>query len=689
MSETSVVFPPSAGFVRNANVQGMDAYRALYDRAAENPEAFWSALADSELAWFEKPTTTLEWNPPFAKWFAGGKINASYNCLDRHLETQPDKVAFYFEGEPGDSATITYRELHARVCRFANVLKSRGYKSGDRSVIYMPMIPELPVAMLACARLGIMHSVVFGGFSAEALKARIQDLGASLVITADGGWRRGKEVKLKTAVDEALLECPAVRDSIVYARTKTGVQMKEGRDHWWHDLEKGMSDECDAVPLDAEHPLFALYTSGTTGKPKGILHTTAGYLLQAKMTMHWIFDIKDATNGPTSTGLNPDRQGGDSPVTPSAFTNPAPNRDRKGAVTNLANPNPDVYWCSADIGWVTGHTYVVYGPLAAGATSVIYEGAPDHPQWDRWWHIISKYKVSIFYTSPTAIRALVKQGEAWPNNHDLLSLRLLGSVGEPINPAAWEWYHRVIGHDRCPIVDTWWQTETGAIMIAPMPGAVALKPGSGTLPLPGVIADIVDFEGNPVGPDKEGFLIIRKPWPSMIRTIWGDPDRYKEQYWSRFPGIYFTGDAARRDADGYFWVLGRVDDVMNVSGHRLSTMEVESALVRHPAVAEAAVVGKPHEITGQAVCAFVTLKKGDFNHETLGKELRNWVAHEIGAFARPEEIRFAEALPKTRSGKIMRRLLREIVTSHTVAGDVTTLEDLSVVQALSAQHDDD
>ncbi len=645
MSEHRAIFPPSADFVAKANVQGMDQYRALYDRAAADPEAFWSELAESELAWFERPTQTLEWNPPFAKWFVGGKTNASYNCLDRHLEKNADKVAYYFEGEPGDKQVITYRQLHAMVCRFANVLRSRGYKAGDRSVIYMPMIPELPVAMLACARLGIMHSVVFGGFSAEALKARIQDLGATVVITADGGWRRGKEVKLKTAVDDALTECPGVRDVIVYRRTGTGTEMQAGRDHWWHELISGVSTECEAVALDSEHPLFALYTSGTTGKPKGILHTTAGYLLQVTMTMRWVFDLKP--NG------------------------------------------SDVYWCSADIGWVTGHSYIVYGPLSAGATSILYEGAPDHPQWDRWWQIIANYKASVFYTSPTAIRALVRQGEAWPNAYDLSSLRLLGSVGEPINPAAWEWYHRVIGKDRCPIVDTWWQTETGSILISPMPGAVPLKPGSGTVPMPGVIADIVDFQGNPVGPEQEGFLIVRKPWPSMIRTIWGDAERFKEQYWSRFPGVYFTGDAARRDADGYFWVLGRVDDVMNVSGHRLSTMEVESALVRHPAVAEAAVVGKPHEITGQAVCAFVTLKKGEWNHEVLGKELRTWVAHEIGAFARPEEIRFADALPKTRSGKIMRRLLREIVTSNTVAGDVTTLEDMNVVQKLSAQHDED
>jgi acetyl-CoA synthetase len=507
----------------------------------------------------------------------------------------------------------------------------------------MPMVPELPIAMLACARLGIIHSVVFGGFSAEALKARIQDLGASLVITADGGFRRGKEVKLKPAVDEALPECPSIRDVIVYRRTGSDTPMQAGRDHWWHDLDESATEDCPAVHLDSEHPLFVLYTSGTTGKPKGILHTTGGYLTQLTATMKWIFDIRDE----------------------------------------------DTYWCSADIGWVTGHSYIVYGPLSVGATTVMYEGSLDFPQVDRWWGLIEKYRVNIFYTSPTAIRALIRQGEHWPDGHDLSSLRLLGSVGEPINPAAWEWYHRVIGKGRCPIVDTWWQTETGSIMIAPMPGAVPLKPGSGTLPMPGVIVDVVDFSGNPVGADREGFLIIKQPWPSMIRNIWGDPERFKEQYWSRVPGAYFTGDAARRDSDGYYWVLGRVDDVMNVSGHRLSTMEVESALVHHPAVAEAAVVGKPHEITGQAVCCFVTLKKGDYNHEELGKELRQWVAHEIGSFARPEEIRFTDSLPKTRSGKIMRRLLREIVTSNTVTGDVTTLEDLGVVTRLAAQQDED
>jgi acetyl-CoA synthetase len=643
------VYPPSEDFVRKAHVQGMKGYLDLYRRAEQDPEEFWGEIAERELHWFEKWSKVLEWNPPFVRWFAGANLNVSYNCLDRHLTTpRKNKVAILWEGEPMqgnkcEQRALTYQELHRLVVRFASVLQSRGYKAGDRAIIYMPMIPELPIAMLACTRLGIIHSVVFGGFSAEALKARIQDLGATLVITADGGFRRGKEVKLKTTVDEALEECPGVRDSIIYRRTGSDTPMKAGRDLWWHELDENATENCPAVPLDSEHPLFVLYTSGTTGKPKGILHTTGGYLTHVTATMKWVFDLKEE----------------------------------------------DTYWCSADIGWVTGHSYIVYGPLAAGATSVIYEGAPDYPQFDRWWRIIEKYRISILYTSPTAIRALIRQGEHWPNSHDLSSLRLLGSVGEPINPAAWEWYNRVIGKGRCPIVDTWWQTETGGILIAPMPGAVPAKPGSGTLPMPGIIPDIVDLKGFEVGTDQEGFLILRRPWPGMIRGIWGDPERYKEQYWSRVPGAYFTGDAARRDADGYYWVLGRVDDVMNVSGHRLSTMEIESALVRHPAVAEAAVVGKPHEITGQAVCCFVTLKKGEHDHEKLGKDLRQWVAHEIGAFARPEEIRFTDALPKTRSGKIMRRLLREIVTNNTVAGDVTTLEDMNVITKLATQHDED
>ena len=636
-------YPPSREFASRAHVRDLARHAELSAQARQRPEEFWSELAAAELHWFQPWSHAFEWHPPFVKWFTGGKINASFNCLDRHLDgPRRNKPAIVWEGEPGDERTLTYAELHQEVCRFANVLKGLGLKAGDRAILYMPMVPELAVAMLACARLGITHSVVFGGFSAEALKARIEDLGAAAVITADGGWRRGKAVPLKAAVDEALAGLD-VKDVIVLRRTGEPVEMRPGRDRWWHELQDSAGGECPAEPLDSEHPLYVLYTSGTTGKPKGILHTTGGYLLQTTLTMKWVFDLREE----------------------------------------------DVYWCTADIGWVTGHSYVVYGPLSAGATVVMYEGAPDYPKFDRWWSIVERRRVSIFYTSPTAIRALLRQGDQWPEAHDLSSLRLLGSVGEPINPAAWEWYYRVIGKERCPIVDTWWQTETGAVLISAMPGAVPLKPGSATLPLPGILAEVVDFDGKPVPRGEKGFLVIRRPWPSMMRTILNDPRRYEDTYWRRVPGVYFTGDAARQDEEGYFWILGRVDDVINVSGHRLSTMEVESALVRHPAVAEAAVVGRPDEVTGQAVCAFVTLKAGGPDHDGLASELRRWVSHEIGGFAKPAEIRFTEALPKTRSGKIMRRLLREIVTSHTVTGDVTTLEDLSVVNRLAAQHDEE
>jgi acetyl-CoA synthetase len=647
------IYPPGSEFVSRAQVQGMDGYRELYEKARTDPAKFWGELAHTELTWFKPFAQALEWNPPFAKWFGGGTLNACYNCVDRHLKTpRRTKAALVWEGEPGDQRTLSYEELHHLINRFCTVLKRLGLKTGDRAVIYMPMVPELPIAMLACARLGVAHSVVFAGFSAEALKTRIMDLDARVVITADGGWRRGKEVRLKSAVDEAVDGMPGVKNVVVYKRIGYDIPMKSERDRWWHELDAELDQDpkmtaqaaqCEAQDVDAEHPLFVLYTSGTTGKPKGILHTTAGYLLQTLMTMKWVFDLRE----------------------------------------------DDIYWCTADAGWVTGHSYLVYGPLAAGATVMMYEGAPDYPAFDRLWQIVEKHKVTLFYTSPTAIRALIRQGERWPEAHDLGSLRLLGSVGEPINPAAWDWYYKVIGKERCPIVDTWWQTETGAIMIAPLPGAVALKPGSATLPLPGVVADIVDGNGIPVANDREGYLVIRQPWPSMTRGIWGDEKRFQEQYWSRVPGAYFTGDAARRDNDGYYWILGRVDDVMNVSGHRLSTMEIESSLVRHPAVAEAAVVGKPHEITGQAVCAFVTLKEGDRDLAALREELRQWVGREIGPFAKPEEIRFSDALPKTRSGKIMRRLLRDIVTNNAVSGDVTTLEDLTVVSRLAAHHDEE
>ena len=639
------LYHPSEEFVARANVPAGDAHRDLVNRAEADPEAFWGDFAARELHWFRQWDRVLDASDaPFYKWFTGGRTNMAYNCLDRHCETwRKNRAAIVWEGEPGDRRVLTYQELLRSVQRFANVLKAQGFKAGDRAIIYMPMVPELPVAMLACARLGIIHSVVFAGFSSEALKTRILDLDATIVITADAGWRRGKTVPLKQAVDDALEECPRVGSVIVYRRTGAAISMQEGRDAWWHDLDASVGNDCPAEELDAEHPLYVLYTSGTTGKPKGIVHTTGGYQVQVSTAMRWVFDIKDE----------------------------------------------DTYWCAADVGWVTGHSYIVYGPLLVGTTTVMYEGAPDFPAPDRLWSIVDRYKVSILYTSPTAIRAFIKFGEDHPKKHDLTSLRLLGSVGEPINPSAWEWYHRVIGGERCPIVDTWWQTETGSIMISPVPGSTPLKPGSGTFPLPGIAADVVDMEGNSVPPGGEGYLVVRKPWPSMFRTLWGDPDRFRDTYWSQIPGLYFVGDAARRDEDGYIWVLGRVDDVMNVSGHRLSTAELESVLVRHEAVAEAAVVGMPDDLTGQAVIAFVTPIQGYVASDELAADLRDWVAQQIGKFARPKQIRFSDALPKTRSGKIMRRLLREIVTTQTVSGDITTLEDLSVIDRLGAQQDED
>jgi acetyl-CoA synthetase len=629
-------FEPPAEFSRNAHIKSLEEYEKIYKHAAENPEDFWAGIA-KELHWFKPWTKVLEWDAPWAKWFVGAETNISYNCLDRHvLNGKRHKAAFIWEGEPGDVRTLTYQQLWLETQKFANVLKSLGVQKGDRVAIYMGMVPELPVAMLACARIGATHSVIFGGFSANALVDRITDQQAVAVITQDGSWRRGNEVKLKPAVDEALEKCPTVKNVIVYKRTGSAVDMKGGRDHWWHDLMAKASDQCPAESLDAEHPLYILYTSGTTGKPKGIVHTTGGYSVGTYLTTKWVFDLKD----------------------------------------------DDTFWCTADIGWVTGHSYIVYGPLQNGATTVMYEGAPNFPDMDRFWALVAKHKVTVFYTAPTAIRTFMKWGAEFPNRHDMSSLRLLGSVGEPINPEAWMWYREVIGKERCPIVDTWWQTETGAIMISPLPGAIATKPGSATRPLPGIIAEVVTRMGEKVPLGSGGFLIIKKPWPSMMRTIYGDAERYKNQYWSDIPGVYFTGDGAREDKDGYFWIMGRVDDVLNVSGHRLSTMEIESALVAHPKVAEAAVVGRPDEMKGQAVSAFVTLESGSKPSPELKEELRAWVAKEIGSMAKPDDIRFTDSLPKTRSGKIMRRLLRELAAGGDVKGDTTTLEDLSVIAKL-------
>jgi acetyl-CoA synthetase len=635
------VFKPSKEFSRKAHVGSMAQYERLYRASVRDPEKFWARIA-SELVWFKQWKRVLRWKRPHAEWFVGGRTNISYNCLDRHLSThRKNKAALVWEGEPGQLRTLTYQQLHREVSKFANALRSLGIKKGDRVVIYMGMVPELAVALLACARIGATHSVVFGGFSAEALRDRINDAGAVALVTQDGAFRRGNEIPLKTWADDALRETPTVRSVVVYRRTGTAIAMQQGRDHWWHDLMSTAPAECKAEPLDSEHPLFTLYTSGTTGKPKGVVHTTGGYMTYVYLTTKYVFDLHDE----------------------------------------------DTYWCTADVGWVTGHSYVVYGPLLNGATTFIYEGAPNHPDPGRFWDIIERHRINILYTAPTAIRAFIKWGDQWPAKHDLSSLRLLGTVGEPINPEAWIWYHRTIGKGRCPIVDTWWQTETGGIMITPLPGATPTKPGTATRPFFGIVPDVVDRSGKSVGVDAGGYLVVRQPWPSMLRTIWGDDERYRRQYWSEIDGVYFAGDGSRRDRNGYFWIMGRVDDVINVAGHRLGTMEVESALVSHPKVAEAAVVGRPDDLKGQAIVAFVTLEGSQTPTDPLKEELRQHVAREIGALAKPDDIRFTDTLPKTRSGKIMRRLLREIAAGDIVRGDVTTLEDFSVLERLRAEEE--
>jgi acetyl-CoA synthetase len=622
-------FPPPPAFTAQANAQP-----GIYEEAERDYQQFWKSWAD-KLEWSAPYDTILEWNEPFAKWFVGGKLNASVNALDRHVAAgKGDRVAFYYEGEPGDRWEITYAELLRDVSRFANGLRALGIGKGDRVAIYMPMIPELPVAMLACARIGAAHSVIFGGFAADAIIDRVNDAACVAIITADAGWRRGKKVPLKATVDEALARTPSVRHAIVAKRIGDPVPMQAGRDVWWDDAIAGQPDVCEPEAMDAEDLLFLLYTSGTTAKPKGIKHTTGGYLTGVTATHKLVFDLKD----------------------------------------------DDIYWCAADIGWVTGHSYIVYGPLCNGATSVIYEGTPDWPDKDRIWEIIERYKVSILYTAPTLIRTFMKWGTEYLERHDLTSLRLLGSVGEPINPEAWIWYHEHVGGGRCPVVDTWWQTETGAIMIAPLPGITTLKPGSATKPFPGVLADIVD-EGGETVPAGGGYIVLRRPWPSMLRGIWGDDDRYAQTYWSRFPHMYLAGDGCQRDEEGYFWFLGRIDDVMNVSGHRISTTEVESALVEHPRVAEAAVVGRADDVTGQAICCFVTLRGNDPGSTELADELRQHVGAHLGKFVTPKYLTFTQELPKTRSGKIMRRLLRDIAEGR-ILGDTTTLADSSVVLEL-------
>jgi acetyl-CoA synthetase len=642
------LFPPPAEFAAKAWIGSEAAYDAMYQRSVDEPEAFWAEMA-AELEWFTPWTNVLEGEGAHAKWFTGGKLNLSHNCVDRHAAgARRDKVALLWEAEPsaeGSPAVVrklTFGELHAQVQRFANVLKAQGVRKGDRVAVYMGMCPELAIALLACARIGAVHSVIFGGFAAHAISDRVNDSDCQVVITQDVSYRRGQHVRLKHIVDEALEKCPRVRHVVVFQREPAvTVPMTPWRDVWWHEAMAAAPAECAAEEMDAEDPLFILYTSGTTGKPKGLVHTTGGYSVQTYLTSKYIFDLHEE----------------------------------------------DVYWCTADIGWITGHSYVVYGPLQNGATVVMYEGAPNYPENDRLWKIVDDHKVTVFYTAPTAIRACIKWGNDWVHKHSLSTLRLLGTVGEPINPEAWMWYHREIGHERCPIVDTWWQTETGAILIAPIPGAIATKPGSATRPFFGVVPQIVAKDGSPVPKGEGGLLTIAKPWPSLARTIWGDPARYDQAYFSDIKGpdgqgIYFTGDGARQDADGYYWLMGRVDDVINVSGHRLGTAEIESALVAHPKVAEAAVVGRPHEMKGQAIAAFVSLEEGNEPTEELKQELRKWVAKEIGALARPDDLRFTQMLPKTRSGKIMRRLLRELATTGEVSGDTTTLEDFGVIAKL-------
>jgi acetyl-CoA synthetase len=633
-------FKPDPKWSRKANIAGQAAYNRLIKEAEKDFKKFWAKQAKQNVSWFTPWKKVLDWKPPHAKWFVGAKTNVSYNCLDRHLEGKDawrkNKAAIIWEGEPGDQRVLTYGDLHREVCKFANVLKARGIGKGDRVVLYMPQVPELAIAMLACTRIGAVHSIIFGGFSSEAIRDRVIDAEAKMVVTADGGWRRGKIVPLKQMVDDALSELPQVSEVVVLERTGQGVHMKAGRDLWWHELMADASSECKPAKLDAEHPLFILYTSGSTGKPKGILHTTGGYLTHVATTSKYIFDLQET----------------------------------------------DTYWCTADIGWITGHSYVVYGILSNGATTVMYEGAPNWPDEERFWQIIDRYGVTIFYTAPTAIRTFMRWGDDHIKKYKLDSLRLLGTVGEPINPEAWMWYRKLIGKNRCPIVDTWWQTETGGVMITPIPGATTTIPGSATRPFPGIFADVLHEGGERCADNEGGYLVITKPWPGMLRGIYGDPERFKEQYWSKFKNIYFAGDGARRDRNGYFWVMGRVDDVMNVAGHRLSTMEVESALVSHPMVAEAAVVGRPDEIKGTAVVCFVSLEDNMAYDESLKDELRQHVAKEIGPVARPDEVRIAAALPKTRSGKIMRRLLRDIAAGRETTGDTTTLEDFSVVAAL-------